>query len=153
MPRWEGTPEERFWQRVTRSEGCWLWQGKPNVGSGGYGMFTYRGKQHLAHRVSWALTHGGELPALHVLHTCDVPLCVRPDHLFLGTQAENMADMARKGRHARLRTRTKLTLEQAREIRNARTTHYARELAEQFGVSIQTIYGVWEGRVWVDAAA
>ena len=140
---------------MQKSEGCWLWAGAPNKGSGGYGFFWYQGKQHLAHRVSWAFAHGGQLPSDQVLHKCDVPLCVRPDHLFLGTHQDNMADMARKGRHAFTGKRppnVRLTDDDVRLIRSLKPTHYARELAEMFDVCMGTIYGVWEGVTWTHVA-
>lgn len=93
--------EERFWGKVQKSEtGCWLWIGhKTKLG---YGIFAdhepSRWRIHFAHRISYRLTVG-EIPnGLFICHHCDVPACVRPDHLFLGTQADNMADMRRKGK-------------------------------------------------------
>ena len=90
------TDEERFEQFVDRSGDCWVWTGWIN--HYGYGGFRFRGKSRGAHRVAYELAHGPFDEKLHVLHRCDNPPCVRPDHLWLGTQADNMADMKRKGR-------------------------------------------------------
>lgn len=80
--------------RVDES-GCWLWRA---TGGRRYGSLFVDGRREQAHRVSWLL-HRGKIPdGLHVLHKCDTPLCVNPDHLFLGTHADNMADMKAKGR-------------------------------------------------------
>lgn len=85
---------ERRVERVPFS-GCWIWVGQTN---GVYGQLYSRGKVVGAHRLSW-MAHRGEIPdGLFVCHHCDVPLCVNPDHLFLGTCRDNAADMVRKGR-------------------------------------------------------
>lgn len=97
----------RFWSKVRKAEGegCWLWQGAR--GAGGYGQIGVwrqgpNGRRVLvkigAHRVAWELTNGSVADGLHVLHRCDTPACVRPDHLFLGTSSDNGADMVAKGR-------------------------------------------------------
>jgi hypothetical protein len=90
----------RFWARVSRGEGCWEWQ---RGRSCGYGTITWRGTETKAHRVAWELTHG-EIPAgLHVLHNCDNPGCVRPEHLRLGTHTDNMRDIVAHGYHPQAR--------------------------------------------------
>jgi hypothetical protein len=93
------TPETRarFIQRVTKTDGCWLWTGATT--KFGYGRLSHNGKMISAHRLSFLLA-GNELPTeLCVLHKCDNPACVRPDHLFSGTKADNNEDTKRKGRH------------------------------------------------------
>ena len=90
-------PEKRFWMQVHKSSGCWVWVG--NRIPQGYGTIGVGGKPVRAHRYSWEL-HNGPIPdGLFVLHRCDNPPCVRPDHLFLGTALDNSRDCVDKGRH------------------------------------------------------
>lgn len=89
---------EAFWRFVCKSDACWEWTA--SIGSHGYGQLTYLQQKYTAHRLSWEL-HRGPIPdGLFVLHKCDNRRCVKPDHLFLGTQRENLEDMTRKGRRA-----------------------------------------------------
>lgn len=97
LPRF--TPRERFEKSffIEPNSGCWLWEAytMPN----GYGLFSIGYDRGLAHRHAWEI-YNGEIPDnLCVLHKCDTPACVRPDHLFLGTNKDNSQDMVRKRRH------------------------------------------------------
>lgn len=86
----------RFWKRAQKTDTCWLWTGA--VAGFGYGVCGSRGRRARAHRVAYTLEVGPIPPGMQVLHRCDTPRCVRPDHLFLGTQLDNMRDMHAKGR-------------------------------------------------------
>ncbi len=86
----------RFWPKVKQTEGCWLWIGAKD--SDGYGTFRISNRGTHAHRIAYALKVGHIPTAVSVLHSCDNRSCVRPDHLFLGTQLDNVNDMMKKGR-------------------------------------------------------
>jgi hypothetical protein len=88
------TIEQRFWAKVKKTSTCWLWTG--GTSKKGYGRFNFHGKIVSAHVASWRIRKGPIPKGMSVLHKCDVKLCVRC--LFLGTQANNLADMRRKGR-------------------------------------------------------
>lgn len=90
---------ETFWSKVTKTDGCWTFQ---TAGYGYANMVTHgpnNPRVVKAHRFSWTLHNGQVPPGLRVCHHCDNPPCVRPDHLFLGTDADNMRDKVAKGRH------------------------------------------------------
>lgn len=86
-----------FWQKVEKTETCWLWRGW-TINSG-YGMLSWNNKKILAHRLAWQLTHNSIIPVkMDICHTCDVKLCCRPDHLYLGSRSENNLDIVHRGR-------------------------------------------------------
>lgn len=88
--------EQRFWAKVKKTEACWLWTAFASPD--GYGVVRVEGKNVRAHRMSWVMANGSIPDDLCVCHHCDTPLCVRPEHLFLGTNKENTHDAMSKGR-------------------------------------------------------
>ena len=92
---------DRFWARVDVQKGDACWQWVAGRDADGYGAISHNRIQLKAHRLSWELENGPIPERICVLHHCDNPSCVRPDHLWLGTQAENMADRNQKGRMGR----------------------------------------------------
>lgn len=89
--------KERFWSNVEKfDEGCWEWTAAKN--NEGYGLTSHNGQLQLTHRLSWEMHYGPVPDGLFVCHHCDNPLCVRPEHLFTGTNGDNMKDMYKKGR-------------------------------------------------------
>jgi hypothetical protein len=96
--------KNRFWSKVNKTDSCWLWTGSVVSKKRPYGTFYFK-KSRMATRISWELHTGTPIPAnLYVCHHCDNPRCVRPDHLFLGTQKENIHDSMSKGRFVNYNT-------------------------------------------------
>ena len=100
MERAVATERDRFWSFVDKREACWIWTGGTTRGGYGYFRLSHSRKSMRAHRFAYYDFHGPFDPSMFVLHHCDNPRCVRPDHLFLGDQKANIADMVAKGRHA-----------------------------------------------------
>lgn len=151
--------EQRFWKYVNKTDTCWLWTGATrNFGYGAINAGGKYGKAESAHRVSW-LIHFGEIPAdLCVCHHCDNPLCVNPNHLFLGTRTDNNHDMQRKGRvsggsKGEHHHQSKLTERQIVEIRTLFNTGSVNlsDLALRYGVTVQTIHSIVHGKTWPNA--
>ncbi len=154
---------QKFWSKVKIADGCWIWQGGTQGGTF-YGRFKSNGKTVGAHRAAYALFYGVDIPeGKYICHSCDNPPCVNPHHLYMGTPADNSADMVSKGRSAsgdgsamRLyppkgvkNNRSKLTDAQVVDIRYgiARGLSQA-SLAAEYGVNASTIARAAAGRRW-----
>ena len=140
---------ERFLTKVdmeSSPDGCWLWTGTKNTF--GYGEFNYRTKHFKAHRFAYIQAYG-EIPIdLVIRHKCR-GLCVNPEHLEIGTKQDNSNDMIRDGTSGKgsLHSQSKLTEDQVLEIR-AQESILQKDLAIQYGVSVQTINDIIKRRAW-----
>jgi hypothetical protein len=141
--------EERFNRSFIPepNSGCWIWEGAP-AGNNGYGRISVESKHMVAHRFSYEL-HKGAIPhGMLVLHTCDTPLCVNPDHLFLGDNQSNSDDKVAKQRHYRgtRHWQAKLTYVQVQAIlfSNAKQKY----LANKYGVTQSNISAIKRGKTW-----
>ena len=173
-----GTLRERLLANCTPepNTGCWLWTGNTAPRENGYGQISLKDRPLRAHRAAWEQFRGPIPAGLFVCHRCDVPCCINPDHLFLGTAAQNTADMVAKGRkamgararagsyqtgdaHWSKRTPERVLRGEAnpisvlreddvREMRRLRGVVTATELARRFGVSVATVSGIQLGRRW-----
>lgn len=145
----------RFWDKVDKSSYCWKWIAAKN--SKGYGLFKLDGRvntPNLAHRVAWTLVNGEIPKGSCCLHKCDNPECVNPDHLFLGTQSDNMKDMVAKGRQNKAKgsSASNSTLIEDDVVKIKKLLLYGKldhaSIASMFGVSISNISTINTGRTW-----
>lgn len=143
-------PEERFWAKVNKTPTCWIWQGAKTTG--GYGIVTIGGKNYSAHKLSWQWANGKPVPEGQVLlHKCDNPLCVNPEHLTPDTQQNNVLDRVNKGRSAKGREngRARLKEKDIKKIKSLRSKGWTETaIAKQFGVGRSTISNILHGRTW-----
>lgn len=142
----ERTPlEVRFWRMIEKTETCWLWTGaKKEWGHGVMNSGGRNGKSIRVHRLSWEM-HNGVIPeGLFVCHRCDVPNCVNPDHLFVGSHQDNMTDCKNKGRYDRVKRpkgerhgMAKLSAKQAQSLRDDYDTgsFTLHQLGAKYGIS------------------
>lgn len=157
------TPALRFWAKVNKNGPapatqpslgpCWLWTGATTVW--GYGKLTADKKWRMSHRWSYEMAHGPIPEGLAVCHRCDVPACVRPDHLFLGTLRDNTRDMYAKGRAALMgaegmkNSHAKLTDKQVLAIRQRFDDgELIVALAVEHGLTRAAISNIVNGRTW-----
>lgn len=142
-------PVERFWSRVDKNgtiqshmqTQCWEYQRSPSEKQ--HGIIMVDGKRWMVHRFSWYLLTGQE-PQLNILHKCDNPPCVNPDHLYEGTQKDNVRDMMERHRSptGEQRADAKLTDAQVREVYELCKTMPPNQIAKEFGVSRQLISNI-----------
>lgn len=156
--RARGTTEERFWRFVDKSGECWLWLGS-SMTKKGYGLLPKvggsKGKSVLAHRLSYQI-HKGEIPeGMVVMHSCDNPSCVNPDHLSVGTQSQNILEAIAKGRKVLPKLphpsgvdhpKSKLTEQDVRDIRSQAMNDTV--LSKKYGVAVTTIRHIRIGTTW-----
>lgn len=135
--------------KINETTGCWEWTA--NRMRNGYGLFWFIDRKRPAHRVSYEL-HCGPIPdGMHTLHHCDNRACINPAHLFIGTNADNMADKVSKGRQHRLKGiasgRAKLTEADVMTIRSS-VGLTQREIGERFGITNQQVSSIRSGKRW-----
>ena len=166
--RREATVSKWFWDFVEKTDDCWWWRG--SVGKNGYGRVSMNCRWHYAHRLAWQITHGPIPAGMYICHSCDHPTCVRPDHLFLGTPADNNHDARSKGRlrpnpptgsrhwtrqhpdqvrRGEANNKAKLTAAKVRTIRQAYQNGCSQtDLAREYGVRQSSVWQILAGRTW-----
>ncbi len=147
---------KRFENKIIRTATCWLWNASVRKAKDGYGQINATGsptKKLMAHRVAYELYVGSIPKGMLVLHRCDNPRCVNPEHLFLGTPLDNTTDMIRKGRNASQAGETngyaKLTWKAIHLIRS--DNRLQRVIAAEYGVCQTLIGKIKRGEVWLPA--
>lgn len=141
----------RFWSKVKKSAGCWMWTAGKSPD--GYGKFLLSKREtKRAHRVAWFLTHGAWPSAdLYLLHSCNEPLCVRPDHLREGTQKENIQQAVSEGRAIRgsLNPKATMTEAQARAVKAAPKSERPSAIRRRLGLSsLAAVQQIRAGKSW-----
>ena len=141
--------KERFMAKVDQSGDCWIWTGYRDKKMG-YGMFWLGGKMHLSHRVAYELFKGPIAEGMHVCHSCDVPGCVNPAHLWLGSNAANVADKVSKGRQSSMKgtAHPSARIDEAtvRWIRSCELS--GAEIGRRLGMDRSSINYIRKGRLW-----
>ena len=134
--------EKRFWDKIRKTETCWIWEAGKN--KDGYGYFSLAGKNLRAHRVLWEMINGPIQIGAVLCHECDNRACVNPEHLWVGSDQSNASDMVRKGRSFRptglLNNNAKITPAKVRKMRALRGSGVLlREIAKTFNVSVSLV--------------
>ena len=142
------TDVDRFWAKVDKSKDCWTWAASKR--GAGYGAIGWQGSVRRAHRVAYELENGPIPEGMCVCHSCDTRECVRPSHLFLATQSENIQDMIRKGRKASQAgehgSQAKVSWTDVEAIRSS--TERQQDIARRFNLSQQQVSKIRTGRCW-----
>lgn len=152
---YRGSPEERFWKYVTKTDYCWNWIGavtEKRKGDGHYyGLIRIDRKPIKAHRFSYEL-HLGKIPkGLFVCHKCDNPSCVNPDHLFIGTNKDNVDDMVSKMRqtYGGKNPMAKLTEDDVITMRFLKKQNWALpKIASKFNIALSTASQIVNNKRW-----
>lgn len=136
---------EDFWSRFDKTGDCWVWTGYTQR----YGIISFGGERRRVHQLAYELTKGAIPSGKVVRHSCDNPICGRPEHLLLGTQGDNVRDMLDRGRNVKPKGaahhKTKLTLEIVQDILR-RTDETPNAIGERYGISGQTVVSIRKGR-------
>lgn len=152
------SPEERLWESVEKTDGCWIWHGYTSPA--GYGQIGIGNKLEFTHRLSWEIANGPIPDGMVICHHCDNPACVRPDHLFLGTLADNNHDMKLKGRirnagtlglnYGEANGNSRLTREDVIAMRSAYDSEGKTftDIANEYNVSISTASRIVQRVSW-----
>lgn len=154
--RWMAISKEVREKSEENQNGCWVWMGSKN--KQGYGSMRIGRETILAHRASWEM-HNGPIPEGYgyhgtvVMHKCDNPSCINPNHLMIGTQSDNMKDMSKKGRNVKGKDARQISVlnnQQVSEIKSMlqNTNTSIRSIAKIYNVSHNTIWLIKQGRLW-----
>jgi hypothetical protein len=152
MKNYNSSLIQSFWSKVNKTLSCWIWTA--GLSAGRYGSFFDGRKYVKAHRFSYELNCGKIPKGMYICHHCDNPRCVNPDHLFLGTQTDNMRDMVNKGRTAKQfgehNGNAKLSWKKVRKIRTLYATkkYIQDDLAKLFNVGRSAVGYILQGVTW-----
>ena len=143
--------KERFFNKVKKTKTCWNWVG--TMGSNGYGQISFKGKYIQAHRLSWILKNRFIPKGKFVLHKCDIPTCVNPKHLFIGTNFDNVHDAIRKGRMNNVGENHGYSKLSNQEVISIRKEYIPRKcsqrfLARKYNVTHGMIYCIVHNKNW-----